>query len=54
MMEFGAELSDIYSDLYELEIKKKIKNMHRMNEICVKSIYNGNVFTSIVYKKDDP
>jgi len=26
MMEFGAELSDIYGDLYEIEIKKPKKD----------------------------
>jgi hypothetical protein len=51
MMEFGAELSDIYGDLYELEIQKPKKNAARMNEVCWKSIQNGSIFTAIVYSK---
>ena len=54
MMEFGAELSDIYNDLYKIEINKKKKNINRINELAMKSIENGNVFTDIIYTKDDP
>ena len=32
MMEFGAELSDVYGDMYELEIKKPKKSMQGINE----------------------
>lgn len=54
MLEFGAELSDIYGELFELELKKKQKSMEKLNKLALKSIENGNVFTSIIYKKDDP
>jgi len=54
MLEFGAELSDIYGELYELELKKKQKSMEKLNSHALKSIQNGNIFTSIIYKKDDP
>ena len=53
-MEFGAELADIYSDLYELEIKKPKKSMSNINKIASKCIENSNYFTDIVYKKEDP
>jgi hypothetical protein len=53
MMEFGAELADIYGDLYEIEIKKPKKSMNNINNIAEKAIKNANVFTSIVYTKDD-
>merc|ERR550514_188997 len=54
MMEFGAELSDIYGDLYELELKKPTKSMDSINQLAEKVIENANIFTGIVYKKDDP
>ena len=53
MMEFGAELSDIYGDLYEIEFKKPKKSMDNINIIAQKAITNANVFTSIVYGKED-
>lgn len=53
MMEFGAELSDAYSDLYEYELKKEKKSAEKLNEYALKSIKNGDVFTGIVYKKED-
>ena len=34
MMEFGAELSDIYGDLYEIEIKKPKKDGNQINNIA--------------------
>lgn len=52
-MEFGAELSDIYGDLYELEVQKPKKNAEMMNSTAAKCIENAHIFTSIVYKKDD-
>ena len=52
-MEFGAELSDAYSDLYEYELKKAKKSAEKLNEYALKSIKNGDAFTSIVYKKED-
>jgi len=54
MMEFGAELSEIYGELYELEINKKTKTMDRLNHLSDKSIENGDVFLKIVYPKEDP
>lgn len=54
MMEFGAELSDIYGDLYELEILKPKKSMDTINDLASKCIENANTFTGLVYKKDDP
>ena len=53
MMEFGAELSDIYGDLYELEVAKPKKNAGVMNSMAAKCIENAHVFTDIVYKKED-
>ena len=53
MMEFGAELSDIYGELYELEIKKPTKKMEDINKMASKCIENADVFTSIIYKKED-
>jgi hypothetical protein len=38
MMEFGAELSDIYGDLYEIEIKKAKKDANSINSIAQKCI----------------
>jgi len=52
-MEFGAELSDIYGDLYELEVQKTKKSAEMMNSTAAKCIENAHIFTSIVYKKDD-
>ena len=54
MMEFGAELSDIYGDLYELEVANPKKSMQKLNLYALKSIENGTVFTCLVYPKDDP
>ena len=54
MMEFGAELSDIYSDLYELELRKPQKSMDRLNEMAQKCKENSDIFTKICYAKDDP
>lgn len=54
MMEFGAELAEIYSDIYELECKKEKKSFQDINAAAQKSIENANAFTSIIYKKDDP
>lgn len=54
MMEFGAELSEIYSDIYDLEWRKKKKSLEAINAAGKKSIENANSFTSIIYKKDDP
>lgn len=54
MMEFGAELAEIYGDIYELEWRKKKKNLEAINHAAKKSIENANAFTSIIYKKDDP
>ena len=54
MMEFGAELSEIYSDIYDLELRKEKKNVVDINAAAQQSIDNANVFTSIIYKKDDP
>lgn len=54
MMEFGADLADAYGDLYELYIAKDIKNMDEINNAAAKCIENANMFTSIVYTKDDP
>lgn len=34
MMEFGAELSDIYGDLYEIEIKKLKKDGTQINNVA--------------------
>ena len=53
MMEFGAELADIYGDLYEIEIQKPKKSWDKINDIASKLIKNANVFTSIVYTKED-
>ncbi len=53
-MEFSAELSDIYGELYEIEIKKAKKDIAQINNFSLKCIENSNIFTSIVYKKDDP
>ena len=53
-MEFGAELSDIYGDLYELEVLKAKKNANMMNSTAAKCIENAHIFTAIVYKKEDP
>jgi hypothetical protein len=53
MMEFGAELADIYSELYELEIKKTKKSMTNINRLASKCIENSYYFTDIVYKKED-
>ena len=53
MMEFSAELADIYSDLYELEIKKTKKSMTNINKLASKCIENSYYFTDIVYKKED-
>ena len=53
MMEFGAELSDIYGELYEIELKKPKKKMEDLNKYAEKCIQNSDVFTSIIYKKDD-
>ena len=52
-MEFGAELSEIYGELYEIEIKKPKKSLVNININAEKAIKNANVFTSIVYTKDD-
>ena len=52
MMEFGAELADIYGDLYEIEIKKPKKSMDRINDIATKAMKNANEFTKIVYTKE--
>jgi hypothetical protein len=38
MMEFGAELSDIFGDLYEIEIKKPKKDANQINKIAEKCI----------------
>ena len=54
MMEFGAELSEIYSDLYDLEWRKQKKSLEAITNTAKKSIENANAFTSIIYKKDDP
>lgn len=54
MMEFGAELSEIYSDVYDLECRKEKKSFEDINAAAQKSIENANAFTSIIYKKDDP
>ena len=54
MLEFGAELSDIYSDIYELELQKKTPNFKKIIQYGQKSIQNGDVFLSIIYAKEDP
>ena len=54
MLEFGAELSDIYAEVYELELQREKKNLKKLNQLAMKSIQNGSVFTDIIYKKDDP
>ena len=54
MMEFGSELSEIYSDLYDLELRKKKKSLEAILAAANKSIENSNTFTSIIYQKDDP
>lgn len=53
MMEFGAELADIYGDLYEFEISKPKKSMEDINRIASKLIENANAFTSLAYTKED-
>ena len=53
MMEFGADLADSYGDIYEIEINKDKKSMNRINEIASKCIENANLFTGIVYGKED-
>ena len=53
-MEFAAELADIYSAVYELEIEKPKKNVAEINRLAEKTISNGNAFTKIVYAKEDP
>ena len=53
MMEFGADLADSYGDLYEIEINKDKKNLEEINRVAAKCIENANLFTSIVYTKDD-
>ena len=53
MMEFGAEIADIYGDLYEIEINKQKKSMDKINDIATKMIKNANAFTSIAYTKED-
>ena len=52
-MEFGAEIADIYGDLYEIEINKQKKSMDKINDIATKMIKNANAFTSIAYTKED-
>jgi hypothetical protein len=54
MMEFGAELSEIYGELYELEISKPKKSMDAINDAASKCIENADLFTKIVYNKTDP
>jgi len=54
MMEFGAELADIYSDQYDIEKRKPKKSFEAINLVGKKSIENADRFTSIIYKKDDP
>ena len=53
-MEFGADLADAYGDVYELHLAKDKKNMNDINDAATKCIENANIFTSIVYPKDDP
>lgn len=53
-MEFSAELSEIYGELYEIELKNKKKTMESINHLAKKSIDNGKIFTDIIYEKDDP
>lgn len=53
MMEFGAELADIYSDLFEIACKTPKKVGISQLDLATKCIDNGNIFTSIVYKKED-
>lgn len=54
MMEFGAELSEIYSDIYDIEWRKKKKSLQAIHAAAKMSIENANSFTTIIYKKDDP
>lgn len=53
MLEFGAELADIYSEMYELEVKKPKKSMSSINRVASKCIENSFYFTDIIYKKED-
>jgi len=54
MMEFGAELADIYGEQYDIEKRKPKKSFEAINAVGKKSIENADNFTSIIYKKDDP
>ena len=57
MLEFTAELSEIYSELYEIQIHKaKGKlNKQEINVLATKAIENGDYFVNIILgKKDDP
>ena len=53
MLEFAAELADIYSELYELELKKPKKSMSTINRIASKCIENSYFFVDTIYKKED-
>jgi hypothetical protein len=53
MLEFAAELADIYSEMYELEIRKPKKSMSNINKVASKCIENSFYFTDIIYKKED-
>jgi len=53
MMEFGADLADSYGDLYDCELAKDKKNLQEINRVAAKCIENANLFTSIVYGKED-
>jgi len=54
MMEFSAELADAYGDLYEIETRKAKKSLEAINQVAGKCIENVDMFTKLVYPKEDP
>ena len=54
MLEFAAELAEVYSDLYELCLKKPKKTIKEINALAEKSIKNSTFFTTAIHAKDDP
>uniref|UniRef100_A0A7S3CST0 KIF-binding protein n=1 Tax=Strombidium rassoulzadegani TaxID=1082188 RepID=A0A7S3CST0_9SPIT len=53
LMEFGAELSEIYGELYEIELRKPRKAAVRLNELAAKSMENAALFTQPVYARPE-
>ena len=54
-MEFAAELSDIYGELFELEMKRPLypNKPNELNRLGEKSIENGRRFCDYVYAYDE-